>query len=233
MEPRSAWVARKLLTGERGSPDVFALFSRESRERRKVFSRIHDAMAWGPCESRSGPGSTRARAASFLPDLSTLIRRLQVITLLDAPCGDFNWAGPLADAVEHYIGVDIVPALIATNRASHASPRRTFLCRDIVRQHLPAADLVICRDALVHLTTAEIFAALANLRRTGAKYLIATTFVGDRANEEIATGEWRPLNLQRPPFSLPAPFELVDERCPHPGMEDKRFGVWRLAELPS
>ena len=207
--------------------------SRKSREMRRVFSAIHAQKAWGEGESASGPGSTRERAASFLPDLVALVRSLQVRTLLDAPCGDFNWAAPLAETVERYVGVDVVPALIAANRR-HASARRRFLCRDLVRQPLPRADLVLCRDALVHLAEADVLRALANLRRTGAEYLLATTFVGERANPDVATGEWRPLNMQRPPFSFPEPLALVDERCHHTGgiYADKRLCLWPFRDLP-
>src|SRR4051812_22142348 len=183
---------------------------------RDVFGTIHAINGWGDCESASGPGSTRERVASFLPDLIALVGSLDIRTLLDAPCGDFNWAAPLADAVDQYIGVDVVPALISGNRR-HSSPRRRFLCRDIVRQRLPRSDLVVCRDALVHLSHTDIRDALTNLRRTGAEYLIATTFVGDRPNEDIATGQWRPLNMQRAPICLPEPLALIDERCVHTG----------------
>ncbi|MFA6958739.1 MAG: class I SAM-dependent methyltransferase [Thermoanaerobaculia bacterium] len=210
------------------------LLSKKSREMRRVFGAILETRAWGECESLSGPGSTRERAAAFLPDLIALVESLEVSTLLDAPCGDFNWAGPLADAVDHYIGVDVVPSLIEENRRRWSSPRRKFVCRDIVRQRLPAADLVLCRDALVHLGNADVMATIENLRRTCARYLLATTFIGDRENADIATGDWRPLNLERPPFSLPRPLELVDERCHHSGggWADKRLALWRFEELP-
>lgn len=210
-------------------------FSKKSREMRRVFTGIHDAQSWGDCESKSGPGSTRERAATFLPDLIALVRRLQIRTLLDAPCGDFNWAQPLADSVQRYVGVDVVPDLILENRRRWSSPHRKFLCRDMVAQRLPAADLILSRDALVHLCQKDIHATLANFRRTGAEYLLVTTFLGERPNDDIRTGDWRPLNLQRPPFSFPPPLELVDERCHHTGgiYADKRLGLWRFRDLPS
>src|SRR4051812_42271231 len=125
------------------------LLFKKSREMRRVFSFIHASKGWGDCESSSGPGSTRDRAAQFLPDLLALVQGLSVSKLLDAPCGDFNWGQPLADSVAKYIGVDVVPALIEANRQLWSAPNRRFLCRDIVRQRLPVADLVFCRDALV------------------------------------------------------------------------------------
>jgi SAM-dependent methyltransferase len=214
--------------------DLPPLF-RKSREMRRIFSAIHETRAWGDCESSSGPGSTRERAASFLPDLIALVRSLGTRTLLDAPCGDFNWTAPLADSVDRYIGIDVVPAIVQSNRQRWPSPRRRFFCRDIARQRLPTADLVLTRDSLVHFSQADVFRALNNLRRTGATYLVATTFLEDRGNQDIRTGEWRPLNLQRSPFELPAPVALIDEHCHHTGglYSDKRLGVWRFADLPT
>jgi len=201
---------------------------------RRVFGRIHAERAWGDCESSSGPGSTRERASHFLNALVELVGSLHVSVLLDAPCGDFNWAGPLAAAVPRYVGVDIVPALIRENVRRSAAPNREFLCRDVVNQRLPAANLILCRDALVHFSTADAVAALANFKRTGAEYLIATTFVGERSNSDITSGGWRPLNMERAPFHFPPPLALIDERCEHTGgiYRDKRLGLWQLSELP-
>jgi len=210
------------------------LLSKKSREMRRIFAAVHATTAWGDGESKSGPGSTRERAASFLPDLLALLASLPISTLLDAPCGDFNWTEPLADSVERYVGVDVVPELIGANRLRWSSPRRRFLCRDMVHQRLPSTDLVFCRDGLVHLCEVDIWLALRNFRRTGARYLIATTFIGDRENSAIRTGEWRPLNMQRPPFCFPAALAFVDECCHHTGgiYSDKRLALWRVADLP-
>jgi hypothetical protein len=133
----------------------FPPLSPRSREMRRVFGAIHAARGWGDGEFSSGPGSTRERAASFLPELAALVQSLGTRTLLDAACGDFNWMRPLADAVNRYIGIDVVPAIVRSNMQCWTSPRRRFLCRDLVRQRLPAADVVLSRDTLVHLTIQE------------------------------------------------------------------------------
>ena len=43
------------------------------------------------------------------------------------------------------------------------------------------------------------------------------------------TGDWRPLNLERPPFNLPAPALLLNEGCTEGGdtFADKSLGLWR------
>ena len=208
--------------------------SQASLDRQNVFTEIHRTRAWGDGESTSGPGSTHERAANFLPALIDLVESLGISTLVDAPCGDFNWAGPLADSVSFYIGIDVVPALISLCTQRSASPRRSFLWLDFVEQTLPKADLVFCRDGLVHLSNIDIMRALDNLRTTGAEYLIATTFIGTRDQLDIPTGGWRPLNMQHAPFLLPEPLRLIDEQCHHTGgiYADKRIGLWRFKDFP-
>ena len=42
-------------------------------------------------------------------------------------------------------------------------------------------------------------------------------------------GRWRPLNLCRPPYGLPAPERLLDEQfTADPRYRDKALGLWRL-----
>jgi len=86
-----------------------------------IFLPIYQGNFWGSQESRSGPGSTLSRAADFLPDLVALLRTLNTRLLLDAPCGDFNWAAGVADVVEGYIGVDVVGEIIAQPARSKRS----------------------------------------------------------------------------------------------------------------
>jgi hypothetical protein len=105
---------------------------------------------------------------------------------------------------------------------------------DLTASVLPGADLLLCRDCLVHLSATDVSRALANIRRRSITYLLATTFPAEPENREIVTGDWRPLNLEAPPFSLPRPLELIDEHCTEAGgrFPDKSLGLWRVADLP-
>ena len=100
---------------------------------------------------------------------------------------------------------------------------------------LPRTDLILCRDGLVHLTNHDILRALANFRRSGATWLLANTFVDREENPDIATGDWRPINLERSPFDLPPPLLLIDERCPAGAgaFRDKRLALWPSGALPT
>lgn len=205
-----------------------------ARDHGAIFSAIHRRNEWGSGESVSGPGSTRARGEEFAGELDALLARLDARVLLDAPCGDFNWIGAIAERMERYVGVDVVPELVERNRGRHGGPGRTFMLADLTRDPLPAADVILCRDCLVHFSFEAVRAALENFRRSGSTWLCTTTFLDTRENRDIRTGGWRELNLQEAPFHFPPPAALVDEKCTHSGgrYRSKRLGLWRLDALP-
>lgn len=209
--------------------------SRESLERQRIFETIYRQNAWGDPESFSGPGSGLARASLFRGEFEALIRELHVGTLLDAPCGDFNWLQHFDLSIERYIGVDIVPALISGNYSRSRSSNCSFITRDIVCDTLPRCDLVLCRDALIHLSNAEVFATIRNFKRTGSTWLLTNTWPGHPDNVDIETGGWRTLNLETAPFNFPPPLRVIDEKCFGGGgaYRDKSLALWKLATLPN
>lgn len=196
------------------------------------FARIYEQGFWGEPDSASGPGSTREQTEVLIRELPELLRRLGVRTLLDIPCGDFNWMQAAGLELERYIGADIVPALVTRNQEQHGRTGREFRCLDLTADELPPADLVFCRDALVHLSYADIRKALARIVASGSTWLMTTTFAAVSANRDINTGDWRPLNLELPPFGFPPPELLLCEQCPEPGYADKSMGLWRVSVLP-
>lgn len=201
---------------------------------RALFTAIHRRNDWGNPESRSGPGSTRARGADIRDALLDLLERFSITSVLDAPCGDFNWMRDLGlDQRSSYAGVDVVEQLVSENQRLYGDSRHRFLRRDITCDALPAADLVLCRDALVHFSFADIDAALANFRRSGSRYLLATSFDQLQQNVDIRTGGWRPLNLERAPFDFPTPLAAIDDvPAGATGLStSKRLCLWKLADL--
>jgi hypothetical protein len=208
-------------------------FAREAEAGRRysaedTFRKIYKTNHWGATE-RSGAGASVDQAAVVLSALATLIDRLPVRTLLDVPCGDFAWMQHLNASVR-YVGGDVLPELAATNRERFGRPDREFVTLDLLKDGLPDADLLLCRDCLVHLSFEDARSALANIRRSRIGWLLTTTFPQCTSNEDIVTGDWRPLNLQLAPFNLPAPDLLINEQCTEGGnlFADKSLGLWRL-----
>ncbi len=199
----------------------------------QVFRHAYRHNAWGDAESVSGPGSGLARTVAFRDQIPLLLDELGAKVLFDAGCGDFNWMKEVQLPVEQYVGMDIVPELIIDNQRKWSAGKRIFTVGDFARDELPMTDVILCRDCLVHFSFDDIWDALRNFKRSRSRYLLTTTFIAFQNNADIATGGWRQLNLQRPPFGFPPPERMIDEKCLHSGgvYADKRLGLWRLADI--
>lgn len=184
-------------------------------------------------ESISGPGSTLRQTQELRERLPLLLAHLGVRSLLDAPCGDFNWMQNVELGLDLYTGVDILKEVISEHAWRHTRADRRFMRADLIDGTLPQADAILCRDLLPHLSYAEIWATLRNFRRTGATYILLTTFLRPRPNRDTVGGDWRTLNLTLAPFNFPQPLFIVNEKCSESGgvFADKSLGVWRLADL--
>ena len=213
-------------------------FARAAAHGRKLsptdaFREAYRTNLWGGGESPSGPGSSLDQTAGLREALPELCRRYGVRTVLDLPCGDGHWMAWVALPGIRYLGADLLPEVVA--RASARNPARKFVSLDLTTNPLPPAELLLCRDCLVHLSFADIERAVRNIQRSGVPYLLTTTFPSEAANQDITTGDWRPLNLERAPFGWPPPLTTLAEGCTEQGglFGDKSLGLWRVADLPS
>ncbi|WP_409492101.1 class I SAM-dependent methyltransferase [Amycolatopsis sp. cmx-11-12] len=205
----------------------------ESMENQDRFTYIFRSKLWSS-SSVSGPGSESVQTQQLRDQLPDVLDRFGVRTLLDLPCGDFGWLSAVDLDLERYIGADIVTDLVEMNAERFRDdPVREFRVLDLTGDPLPKTDLVLCRDCLVHLSFADIERALRNLRRSGSRYLLTTTFTELGTNTDIATGDWRPLNLCREPFGFPEPLAVVVEGCTEENgaYADKSLGLWEIASI--
>ena len=197
----------------------------------RIFSQIYRNNAWGDIESLSGSGSNfeqTKEVRSLLPDI---IKEFKIRSILDIPCGDFNWMKLVALDIE-YIGGDIVCDLILQNKIKYENSYRKFMRLDLIHDELPTTDLILCRDCFVHFSNSHILESLKNIMASKSKYLFVTTFIKHEISEDIPTGKWRSINLQKPPFYFPSPIRLLDEKCNYDGFDDKNLGLWKIEDLP-
>ena len=180
----------------------------------------------------SGAGADAVATRAIITALPALLTELGVRRMLDVPCGDFVWMREIDLGAIQYIGADLIDDLIAAHRQRYASPTRTFMALDLVTDRLPDADLIFCRGCLVHFSHRMVKRAVNNIRRSNARYLLASTFPAHPTNRRIVTGDWWPLNLCAPPFNFPRPLRLLFEDHPAP-FTDKALGLWRVADLPT
>jgi 2-polyprenyl-3-methyl-5-hydroxy-6-metoxy-1,4-benzoquinol methylase len=199
----------------------------------KIFEEFYRLNHWYDEESRSGSGSNLKQTSEIRRILPEILTALQIKTILDIPCGDFNWMKEVDLKGAYYCGADIVVDVITHNTKNYLSADKRFNWADITSTRLGEFDLVFCRDCLVHLSDDDVKKAICNIKRSGSKYLMTTTFT-NRINRAIETGGWRPINLEATPFLFSAPLEMYNENCTEEGgmYMDKSLAVWRITDLP-
>ena len=198
-----------------------------------TFTPFYTEKRWGEAESVSGPGSTLTRTSKLRLELPPFLREIGARTLIDAPCGDFNWMKDTELGVEHYTGIDVVPELVERNRSLYGNDRTEFLLRDLTRDKLPRVDVILCRDCFIHFSYKHVKKAISNFKRSGSKFLLTNTYPTWTKNEDIVTGEFHYVNLLLPPFNFPPPIREIEEK--YPDESKKHFGktlaLWALADL--
>lgn len=207
---------------------VLMTFSRES-----IFSHYYRANKWGALESKSGEGSCIDETEEVREYIVNIIETYSVKTILDAPCGDFNWMKMVNLDSVHYTGADIVKELITSNSNSYSKNNISFIKLDICKDPLPNNNLMLCRDALVHFSNKDIISFLANIKKSQIKYLLTTTFPETERNIDISTGMWRPINLRGFPFNLPQPILILNEKFPGKNgrYKDKSLALWEVDKI--
>lgn len=208
---------------------VWMLFKRTAfrlrfRSTEARFTEIFRGNHWRNPESVSGFGSSLEATVAARSAVAQIVQRYSVTSLLDVPCGDFNWMRRV-EFEGSYCGGDIVPDLVALNEARYGNERRRFLVLDVTRDRLPQSDLILCRDCLNHLSLREAVRALDSILESGSSYAALTHYPKTVANRRQESGfVYRPLNLQEEPFNWPPPLEVWEE----PSQQGKTLALWHL-----
>lgn len=185
----------------------------------ETFTSIYRSNGWGGRESLSGSGSDMVETKAIRKALPKLFKKYKVKTLLDLPCGDFNWMEHVDRSyLRLYDGADVVTELLNDNRRKW--PDIGWYHIDITKTWPPEYDMILCRDLLGHFSNEDVEKALDNIIKSGSKYLLSTTFPAALSNVDIETGSWRPINLE---LLLGEPLELIDE-----DYSGKKLGLWNL-----
>ncbi len=129
-----------------------------------VFTDIYLKNHWQGEKSRSGTGSDSIQTAEVKQILKRVIQEYDVASILDIPCGDFNWIKELDLNRVTYYGADIVEKIIDENNAVHTKANIRFVHADITSSNLPEVDLIFCRDCLVHFSYHDIERAKEKLK---------------------------------------------------------------------
>lgn len=201
---------------------------------KEIFTKIYKTNYWRSKESFSGPGAELRQTVVIRKELPILFKDFNIKTMLDIPCGDFNWMKEVDfTLLTQYIGADIVSELICLNITKYGNDKRKFIELDITKDNLPVSDLIFCRDCFVHLSFDDIFRSINNIKCSKSKFLLTTIFNRESKNINTHNVKWRPINLEIPPFNLCRPIKFIDTDFTdngkqHPG---NGMGLWRISDL--
>lgn len=203
--------------------------------RKEIFTDYYKNNTWQGKESISGPGSDFEQTKFLIPELSILLKELKIKTMLDAPCGDFNWMRKVDLGKIEYLGADIVEPLIERNNRKYKKQNISFSVMDIVKDKIPIVDLIMVRDCFVHLPNDDIRKALNNIKDSGSKYLLTTNFFWKnmQCNMDIKIGGWRRLDFTSAPFNFKYPEHIIIEGNIQSNDRDKSLALWYVKDIPN
>ena len=161
-------------------------------------------------DGHCGPGSTLYYTHSIRSGLIPFLFKHNINSILDCPCGNFNWMETIDFGQIKYIGADIVAGQIELNKNIH--PDKNFVHLDITEDDLPYADLLFCRDCLFHFTTKTKIVALSNFVRSNIPYILMSNHPNCEKNVNlIGDGDFKEINWKLEPFNFPDPIDFIDD----------------------
>ena len=175
-----------------------------------TFNRIYGTGEWAKDATgigTSGSGSTLEITREYRAYIEDFIKKNAVKSVIDAGCGDWSFSSAIDWGDASYLGVDIASDVIVPVRKKHETGKIKFQVGDITEE-LPAADLLISKDVLQHLSNDLIHKFIKNnLRKGKYKWVILTN---DRSsdNHDIPTGRYRGIDLAAPPFHVKGVVDL-------------------------
>jgi SAM-dependent methyltransferase len=182
----------------------------------KVFEKIFQDNSWNSPESHSGPGSTVESTTPIRDCIGSWIKKYNVSTFLDIPCGDGNWQKliPGIDKVSYY-GYDISPSAVQLAKAKNQDMANMhYGVLDLASSDPPfKADMIMVKEVIQHLPLQMGLKMLQHAKHAGIKWLVVTHCLPPRCvNKDIKAGSWFPgPNALAPPFN----FVSVLEQCEH------------------
>jgi hypothetical protein len=198
-----------------------------------IFSAIYENNYWNDTESISGPGSALKHTRVLIEKLPAFLQQYHINSMLDAPCGDFNWMQDVDKLGVRYIGGDIVQELIDINNQRFGTDQISFQKINIISDPLPDVDLMLVRDCLIHFNDESIQLFVKNLMASNIRYLLTTNFPLTKHNYDITMGNFRFINLKRKPYHFPPEMDILWEdstecygQCP-----DKSLFLWRVEDI--
>jgi SAM-dependent methyltransferase len=169
-----------------------------------TFNRIYAEGVWGKDvtgKGVSGTGSTLEITREYRAYVEDFLKKHAITSVVDAGCGDWTFSSAIDWGNVRYVGIDIASDVIDAVRKKHEKGNIKFQVGDITEE-LPAADLLISKDVLQHLSNELVQKFIKNnLRKGKYKWVILTNDRGN-GNHDVQSGGYRAIDLAAPPFDV-------------------------------
>lgn len=173
---------------------------------RERFSEIYSTQEW--VGGGSGEGSATEHVVGYAALVSHLVRRRRIRSVVDLGCGD----GRVAEAIDfgraRYLGLDVVPEVVAADQRRLGSRRMRFRAIED-ESEVGSADLLLVKDVLQHWSIPRVQAFRPRL--DGFRYALVTNCIGldgEPRNTDVPDGGFRGLDLNAEPFGWGLPVLL-------------------------
>lgn len=235
-------IVRKNNSNRNSLKHVEDFYMEDKKEYEKIFSGIYENYGFGSLESRSGPGSTLSETEYIREEIKSLIQDKGIKSIVDIPCGDFNWIKEIVFNFESYIGGDIVKECVDANNKKYANSVIKFIHFDLLENEIPEGDLLLVRDVIGHFPIEDGLKIVNNILNSKCKYLLSTTWYNKNTkeyykshyNENISYGRFYAVNLMSQPFNFPEPDHIIEETTVVDEYESgvrKVLGFWEIDKI--
>ena len=203
--------------------------------RKFIFFLIYKTNHWNKYEKVdknnllvSGPGSLpgSVQTKNIIDNLDLFIKKNNIQSMLDMPCGDFSWMQDLIKKNNsiNYTGYDIVEDIISYNNKKYSKNNVSFFCKDIINEkNFDNFDLVFIRDFFIHIDNACINILLKNIKSSKVRFLACSNNNND-FNKDVVVGRYRNVNLTIKPFYMKEIFHTFSE-----GVDGCSINIYKIS----
>ena len=96
------------------------------------------------------------------------MNELNIETIFDISCGDFNWFPKNKLDSLTYFGGDIVRKVITENNQKYQEENINFINFNLLEETPKKNDVIFCRDCLIYFSINDICEALKNIKKSSS-----------------------------------------------------------------
>jgi hypothetical protein len=187
-------------------------------------------------DDHCGAGSTTWYTEIIRASLPGFLKKHNIKSMLDAPCGHFEWMSKIQFPENFdYLGADIHPDLVERNNKKFGNK---FTVLDITEDDLPSKELLFVRDCLFHFDDALKLKFFRNFLRNDFKYILTSHHPRHPQNINLwRIEDFTPVNWFIDPWNFPLPIDFIvdyneiDPRFhPHPY---RIMSLWSREQIQS